>query len=131
MVRDTRRSVRRRRGPDELETYRGMQGLRGFARVLGGLVQGRTAVRMERERRMTLQLVLREAPFGTVVNDQSGDNGYLTVNLPQSARPSLYRVDASVLAAPLPALIHGASQNPDGTGQASPGTYPHPPFNKD
>lgn len=63
---------------------------RGLWRVLGGLVAGRTKVRLEREQRSTLELILREAPAGTVVDAHYDADRRLKVDIPAALPLRIY-----------------------------------------
>lgn len=71
---------------------------RGLSHVLARLVEGRTAVRLEREHRQTLQAVFREAPAGAVITDQLTADCVLSVQLPLFPAPRAYSVTAGITA---------------------------------
>jgi len=72
---------------------------RGLSHVLAKLVEGRTAVRLQREHRQTLEVVFREAPAGSVITDQSTADCVLSVQLPLFPVPRAYSVTAGLNAA--------------------------------
>lgn len=70
----------------------------GMWHAISAQIEGRSAVKFERERRVTLLSVPRMLPSGTEVYDQRADGGTLVVRVP--AAPGV----VSVLAGKAPAI---------------------------